>query len=309
MARAPPPVLAIEMLNPANERRPLMQLFIALLVYATVRLIGRELSPMLATVLTTLALMALPASIGALAMGDSLWQAINPMTLWHLARALRWTYVGIVAISLFYGATLLLLRASPLPTLWLAAAAMFAWLSVYALIGGSLFEARAAVGHEPIDTPERRAARLQRELEHERSRFIDHVYGQARGGNLAGAWQSIERELSSQRHAFEYYDWLLQRLEMLGIARLTNRLAQDYVSRALSRDNTRVTRLVQHQLKADPSFRPRSAAETLRVAELARLAGDRASAQSLLGDFAQQFPGDAAIGRAHSLAESLRRDI
>lgn len=68
------------------------------------------------------------------------------------------------------------------------------------------------------------------------------------------------------------------------------RLAQDYLSRALTRDNARVTRLVQRCIASDPSFHPRSGAETLRVAELVRLTGDRSTAQAL------------------ALAERLRRD-
>ena len=85
------------------------------------------------------------------------------------------------------------------------------------------------------------------------------------------------------------------------------RLAQDYGSRALARDNARVTRLVQRCVAADRSFRPRSGAETLRVAELARLAGDRSTAQTLLSDFAEHFPGDIALAQAASMAELLRR--
>ena len=121
---------------------------------------------------------------------------------------------------------------------------------------------------------------------------MDTIYGEARGGNLAGAWQTIERELALQNYAFEYYDWLLERLDRLDNRRLAARLAQDYITRALGRDNARVTRLVQRCLAADPRFRPRSGAETLRVAELSRLAGDRSSAQALLVDFEQHFPGD-----------------
>jgi hypothetical protein len=164
--------------------------------------------------------------------------------------------------------------------------AQFAWLSVFALIGGSLYERREALGHEAIDTPERRAARTQQQLDREPARFfMDTVYGEARGGNLAGAWQTIERELALQNYAFESYDWMYQRLGKLDNPRLAQRLAQDYISRALARDNARVTRLVQHCIAADPAFRPRSGAETLRVAELTRLAGDRSSAQTLLVDF------------------------
>ena len=73
---------------------------------------------------------------------------------------------------------------SVLPSRLLIPAAQFAWLSVFSLIGGSLYEQRTALGHEAIDTPERRAARAQQRLDRERARFMDTIYGEARGGNL-----------------------------------------------------------------------------------------------------------------------------
>lgn len=257
-----PPVLAIEMLNPANEQRPLLQLLIVLVVYGALRLLAHYLSPVLAVALEVLAFIALPASIGALGLGDSFWQAINPVVLWQIVQTLRLAYLGIVAVVLVDGLGLSLLAGrSVLPSWLLIPAAQFAWLSVFSLIGG----------------------------------------------NLAAAWQTIERELAVHDYAFEFYDWLLERLGKLDNPRLASRLAQDYITRALARDNARVTRLVQCCLAADPSFRPRSGAETLRVAELACLAGDRSTAQTLLIGFAEHFPGDIALAQAAAMAERLRR--
>jgi hypothetical protein len=304
-----PPVLAIEMVNPVNEPRPLLQLLIVLVAYAGLQLLATHVSPVLAVALGILVGIALPASIGALGVGDHVLQAVNPLALWHIMCSLRLAYIGIVALVLFYGLSLSLLADRALLPQWLLIpATQFAWLSVYALIGGSLYEQREALGHEPIDTPERRAARARRERELERARFMDTIYGEARGGNLAGAWRSIEHELARQHYAFECYDWMLEPLGRLEDRRLATRLAQDYLSRALARDNALVTRLVQRCIAQDASFRPRSGAETLRVAELLRLAGDRATAQALLLGFEQHFPGDGALAQALALAAWLRRD-
>src|ERR1700722_711192 len=61
-----PPVLAVEMLNPVNEQRPLLQLAIVLLVYGALRLLAHYLGNAIALAIQGLALIALPASIGAL---------------------------------------------------------------------------------------------------------------------------------------------------------------------------------------------------------------------------------------------------
>jgi hypothetical protein len=161
-------------------------------------------------------------------------------------------HAAIVAVLLLYGLSLSLLASRSLLPWWLLIpAAQFAWLSVFSLIGGSLYERREALGHEAVDTPERRAARAQLQLDRERARFMDTIYGEARGGNLAAAWHTIERELALQNYAFEFYDWMFERLSRLDNPRLAARLAQDYLSRALTRDNARVTRLVQRCIATD----------------------------------------------------------
>lgn len=304
-----PPVLAVEMLNPLNEHRPLLQLAIMLLVYGVLKLLAWWLSPALAIALGVLAASALPASIGALGAGDSVLQAVNPLALWHIVRALGLAYAGMVAVVLLEALGLWQLEARSLLPRWLLVpTAQFAWLSVYALIGGALYERREALGHDAIDTPERRAERVRLARERERERFMDTIYGEARGGNLAAAWLSIEGELARQQHAFEFYDWMLERLRGLDDPGLARRLAQHYVTRALTRDNARVTRLVQRCLADDASFRPRSAAETLRVAELARLGGDRRTARAMLVDFPAHFPGDSGIAQAAAMVRQLGGD-
>jgi hypothetical protein len=306
---AEPPVLAVEMLNPVNEPRALLQVALVLAVAAGLRLLADLVNADLAMALACLALLALPASIGALGAGDGVLQALNPLVLWRIMQGLGLSYLAIVlAVMLEIGALMLLAGRAQAPTWVLIPMAQFAWLSLFALIGGALYEQRQALGYEPIDSPERRAQRAQQSLEHERSRFLDRVYGEARGGNLAAAWDSIERELAARDHAFEFYDWLLERLTRLPSAALAARLAQDYIRRALGHDNARVTVLARRCLAVDADFRPRSSAETLRVAELARLAGDRATARALLADFDRHFPGDAAAVQAAAMAEQLRRD-
>jgi hypothetical protein len=284
-----PPVLTLEMVNPASDQRPLVQLAIAAPVYVALRLLGRHVGTGPLLVLEALALAALPASIAVLGIGNGLWQALHPRALWHVVRALGPRYAAIIAVGSVYAYGVTLLRPI-LPGPLLTAAALFGWLSWSALIGGCLYEERALLGYVPSHTPERAADRRRREVELERSRFIDTVYGQARGGNLSGAWRTIEQELSARNHDFETYDWLLGRVDRFPDGRLAHRLAQEYLSRALGRDNGRVVRLVRGRLEADAGFRPRSATETLRVAELARLAGERSLAQRLVADFKRHFP-------------------
>ena len=304
-----PPVLAVEMLNPINEWRPIFQLLLLIILAGLLALVWWQVDVPLAIVLGIATFIALPASTGALAVSSSVWQCIHPVVLWHIVRALGVSYLAIVACVLLYGALIAWLQHSHwLPGWVVNAIFVFAWLSVFAVIGGSLFEHRTALGHEAVDSPELRAARRQFEIDRERGRFLDKVHAQTRGGNLAGAWHTIEDELAVQQHAFDYYDWLLERLQDSEDPRLAARLAQDYIARALGRDNARATLIAHRSLRADAGFRPRSGAQCLRLAELLRLSGDRQSAQTLLRDFAEHYPGDAAAADAQSMAHALKRD-
>lgn len=296
-----PPVLSIEMLNPAAQLRPWLLLIIIGAVYLGLRAldaalgaVGRNGSAVVLTPavhamvfasLQALAFAALPACIAVLGIAQEAWQALNPLALWQVVRALGASYLAIVAVLLLYGAGLALLGAHHALPQWLDNALLvFAGLSVFSLIGGSVFEARDAIGLEAIHAPERAAQRARARLDLVRARMVDGAYAQARSGNLAGAWHSIEQELSAAGNDFQCYDWLLERLLRLEDQRLAERLAQDYIRQALGRDNGRVVDITRQALARNAQFRPRSAAETARVAQLLRLAGHRSYAQQLLAD-------------------------
>jgi hypothetical protein len=301
------PVLSIEMANPVHEWRPAFELGLVLALATLLSTLAVLADARLAIVLALLCFVALPASTAALAVSSSVGQALHPGVLWHIARSLNYSYLAIVAVILAYGVVTWWMLSQLVPWWPLCAWVMFAWLSVFTLIGGSLYEYRIELGHEPIHTPERREARQQAEIDRERSRILDRIHAQARSGNLAGAWDTIQMELTEHKHEFASYDWLLEALSDREDARLARRLAQEYVARALGRDNARATQIAQRALAIDASFRPRSAAQCLRVADLLRLAGDRQSAQNLLQDFATHFPADPAIADAETLLATLAR--
>jgi hypothetical protein len=302
-----PPVLAIEMLNPVHEWRPAFQLVLVLMLAVLLSIVAVLVDARLAGALAVLCFMALPASTAALALSFSIWQSLHPGVLWHIARTLGASYLAILAIILLYGVITWWLVAHFVSWWPLCAWITFAWLSVFTLIGGSLYEHRIELGHEPADSPERRAARQQAELSREHGRLMDRIHAQARSGNIAGAWDTIQTELREQNHAFATYDWLLGALSGREDVRLASRLAHDYLAKALGRDNTRAMQIAQRGLAIDPAFRPPSGAQCLRVVELLRLGGDRRSAQSLLRDFARHYPGDPAIADAESLLATLER--
>lgn len=296
------PVLSIDMITAFDGFKSLLHLFLAILAAAeTIHLLttGATWS---ALILGLLAVLVLPASIAVLGLTDSVLQALNPLMLWRVVRGLRGAYPAVLAVMLCFGVLIYALARLNVPSVLGMAALMLALLSLYALTGGALYEARHQLGNERVDPAEfRQSARLSGESDGQREQVFDAIYAQARSGNLTGAWNALLRELEARRHAPEFCDWLLarlatlERLPVLADARvanaLANRLAREVVSRSLDQDADLAVRVVRGRLGLDPNFRPRSAAETKRVAGLAQGSGDPALARTLLADFARHFPG------------------
>ena len=293
-----PPVLALEMLNPVSEHRPLLQLLIIAAVWLAIRVLSAHIGALPTAALEALALAALPACIAVLAIADHFWQAINPLALWQVMRALGGSYLLIVGVALLLGFGFAALAGSGALASWeLYGLGIYAWLALFALIGGALFEHRASLGLEAIHAPERLAQRLQVQLDAERDRFVDGLFAQARGGNPRGAWETIEARLEAEQQRNDAYEWLHSRLARHEDQRLASRLAQAYIHRLLGHDNGRVVELARERLGLDAGFHPRTHAETLRVGDLMRLAGQRGGAEAMLASF-ERDAGTADISAA-----------
>jgi hypothetical protein len=278
-----PPVLALEMVNPVSEHRPLLLLAIIAAVWLAIRALSPHIGALATAALEALAIAALPACVAVLAIADTFWHAINPLAIWHVVRALGASYLMIVGVALLEGFGLAGVAGTGALASWaLYALGIYAWLALFALIGGALFEHRASLGFEAMHAPERLARRLQVQLDAERDRFVDGVFAQARSGNLRGAWETIEERLEAEQQQRDTYEWLNVHLARHEDQRLASRLAQAYIHRLLGHDNSRVVELTRERLALDAGFHPRTHAETLRVADLLRLAGQRGGAETLL---------------------------
>ncbi|HYM34380.1 MAG TPA: hypothetical protein VET48_03235, partial [Steroidobacteraceae bacterium] len=72
-----------------------------------------------------------------------------------------------------------------------------------------------------------------------------------------------------------------------------------------TRANGEALDVVRGRLRVNADFRPLVSAQLLRVAILAREAGDRTTARELLKDFGRHFPNDAAAAMVAKLVAEL----
>jgi hypothetical protein len=186
-----PPVMDIDMLSPF-EVRPWVQAGLifggAWLCYSIGGKAGIGLGIALLTVL--------PASVAILGFGDYLWQAVNPLTLFRVIRSLGLLYVAmlvalIAAAGIFYWLTTV--------ELWqVVESAIRLWCETafFSLVGMSLFLRRKKLGYEPSKSPERAAARAEKERQQVRARMVDDVFQLVRIGKHVDATAPLARWLN-----------------------------------------------------------------------------------------------------------------
>jgi hypothetical protein len=301
-----PPALDIQMLNPLDEQRPLAQLAIVGVVLAAVVFLKTRLGSAVAVATTVISLALLPASVAVLGLEGNPLKAIYPPALLQLVRGLGWLYPAVLALIAGYGMALFGLDRLEL---WLPvqlAAGMFAVLSVFSTLAGVIYERRDALGLETWHSPERKAERLRQEQLRQSDRVVDDAYGQMRADAHVRAWQTLQNWLASRGHAPEDFQWLCGRVGNWGDSRYVTRLHEEYVDRLLTlQRNGEALDVVTQRLRADPNFRPKSAAATLQVAGIAARGGAPRVARVLLADFAQRFQGDPQIDAAAALMREL----
>jgi len=307
-----PPVLSVEMVNPASEQRPLGQLLIVGAFYGATDALGPMVGAKV-VLLRALGLVLLPACIAVLGSSGSILAAINPRVLIGTIRRLGWDYVVIwvAIIVLALAATYASRHLADAVFLGLPlalACLMYGWLAVFSLIGGALYERRHEMGLDAWRSPERQQARNEIDLTREHARFIDELYGHWRGGAYQEALQAAQNRLTAHHHSLEEYAWLCSALLRWPDRRLASRLAQDYIPRLLeAKRPSEALAAARRHLDADPEYRPATAAELIRLVNFARDGGDRQLARALLIDFERHYPGDQAAPVIAEMSRQLSR--
>ena len=314
-----PPVLSYEMVNPANESRPLGLLLVVAVFYGVTEALDRWLGAEAMSTLRTAGVLLLPAIIMAQVLGGFV-HSLNPLVLWQIVTRVPGSYALILAVlaGCWLLARLLVIWlpaaelpfsvAIALPDTVRIAVLMYAWLASFAIMGGVLFVRRVELGFEPSHSPERDAEKAQRERQREIDHLVDRIFAEWRGGAYGNAWRSIEAHLQTSANPRNDLRDLLQRAAQWPDRRLAHRLAQEILPQLLvARRTGDALDIVRTQLQLDANFRPLDSADAIKLIELARDAGDRRTARMLLAGFSDRYPDDVERRIAEQLARQLER--
>jgi hypothetical protein len=259
------------------------------------------------TVLAIVALFFFPASVAILGLEGNMLKALYPVALVRMVAGLGILYAAVLGI--IAGVILALALVGKLG-LWMPvqiAFGMFALLSIFSTLGGALYERRHELGLDTWHSPERTAEKERQADLKQSEQVVTEAYGQVRVGSHVKAWDLLQSWLASRAHAPEDYRWVRDKVISWPDPRYADRLTQEYVDRLLAtkRDGEALD-AVRDRLRSDKAFRPKSAAATLRIAQLAVSGGGAAGvARVLLGDFGERFAGDPLVETAAALARHL----
>jgi hypothetical protein len=303
-----PPTLDIEMVNPVNEQRPLGQVLILGLIYFAVKQAQQYLGVPAAFALAGVCLFFLPASVAVLGLESNILKAAYPVAWFRLVHGLGLLYGAVLLVIFGYVLGLGVLWKLDLPIPLEIGIGMFALLSVFSFLGGALYERRDELGIETWVSPERtEALKTKEDLRHNEKLVLD-AYGLMRANSHVKSWQVLADWLKSRGDTPEDYRWLCERTLTWDDPRYITRLTEELVARLLIlKRSGEALDVVAKRLDLDQSFRPKSAADTLSVAQLAYQGGGKPKvARALLSDFAARFAGDPRVAVAEALAHRLR---
>ena len=304
-----PPTLDVQMLNPADEQRPLAQVAILGLIYLAVKFIASSWGVVPALVLTAVAAFTFPASVALLGLERNILLAVYPVALARMIRGLGVVYLQILLVIGAYALGIgLLLKWIDFMPLELALV-MFGILSLFSGLGGAVYERRNELGIETRRSPERTAELAERAEWRQYHALVTEAYGHMRAGSHTKAWSVLQEWLASRNHSISDYHWLCDHVVHWHDRRYSNRLNEEYLEKLLAlKEHGRALDVVRRCLKVDPAFRPKTAAATLRLAELATLGGGlKPLARTLLADFDARFPSDPHARAARALADQLKQ--
>lgn len=306
-----PPVLSIEMLNPVSGQRSLVLLIVIVIVFFASSAATYWFSPWIAIAGAALCTVVIPAMIAVQGATGSVAQSLNPLTCLRLIQRLGTDYALIlVSITVLGIAATAILSASgnAVPLIVRIALLMYGWLVIFALIGGVLFERRLDLGLDDSLVVEPDEANAAAQQERMRTQQVDRIYAEWRGGARETAWQTISTHLAQSADPVSELRWLYERIARWPDPRLANRLAQELLPKLLATRHTgEALDIARARLKTDADFRLPASDDLLNLARLARDAGDRPTARTLLQDFHRLYPNDPKQTAADSLKQQIDR--
>jgi hypothetical protein len=293
------PVLSVEMVNPVDEQRPLVQAVICVLGFLASWGVYHTYGPLAGLALGAVLLSAIPATVGLLAISDSWLHALSPAAIVRVMTGLGMTYFVVLAIVLGGAVLIVMLAATLHSTLLILVLSQLLFMAMFCVIGGGIFERRIELQLATRTQEERIAEREDRYHAEQRAAVLDRSYALLRLKRRSEAWANLEpwlRKHCPDAHPFTEYHTLLTATCTWDDPVIGDRVANEYMERLLANGETGMALdALQLRLASNPAFCPAPAAYAKRLTELATLAGRKAMSRQLLANAAAQRTEPATV--------------
>lgn len=298
------PVASVEMLHSLGDARVWLQPTLAAGIVIAISLAH---TPVALAISLAVALL-MPASMTALVASPRALDAVNPVFFVRLIRDFGpWYFVLLAAAAVCVGACYALYEMDGSQFLRFTAAQLVV-LMTHALIGAVIFHRRLELSFEPAISPERTAARQQKELDSVRQQALDDFYGAIRAREPARAAAGLTKWLSSAGGARLAVDveamideasrWPDQR----GLATLVRAVVAQSLT---ARQNALAVRAMELGLTHQPTLALDSADDAAALATLARQGSRRRLGAIVLDNYARTQAG----GLLPPELAALRKDL
>jgi hypothetical protein len=285
------PVMSVEMINPVDEKRPLIQAIIVALGFLASWWVYHSVGPVAGLTLGALLVVALPANVALLAISDSWVHALSPLAIGRVVKGLGLSYAGVLVVILG-GMALVVTLALTLDSMLLTVAlAQLLFIAMFCYIGGAVFESRVALQLDTRSFDERMTERDERRHAEERAAVLDRTYSLLRLKRRSEAWAHLQawmREHCPDSHPFTEYHELLVASCAWEDPIIADRVAGEYLEKLLAHEETGVAlEALEIRLRSSPSYCP-SLPMAAQLAELALLSGRKVTARQLQANAAAQ---------------------
>ena len=290
------PVLSVEMLNPVDEQRPLLQATMVSLGFIASWWVYHQVGPVAGLGLGALLLSALPATVALLAISDSWLHALSPLAIGRVVKGLGFTYLGVLAVTLGGAAVIVTLALTLDSMLVIVALSQLVLMAMFCFIGGAIFESRVDLQLATRTHGERLAERDERHHADDRGAVLDRTYSLLRLKRRSEAWTHLElwmRKHCPDSHPFTEYHALLTATCTWDDPFIGDRVATEYLGRLLANGETGLAlEALEIRLASNPNYYPVGQPFAARLSELVTLSGRKAMSRQLLANGAAQ-QGDA----------------
>jgi hypothetical protein len=314
--RREPLVLSTDMLG-TFATRSIGSLLLVIIFYCATEKLRQWLHPAVIFTLRLLLIALFPVLIGGMIMTGQFIAALNPVAALGTIARIPATYAALVLVlCAAWAVPLWVLHSSTfsLGSLWRADSflptqvfgliggmrgvligllahivGVYLWLATFVCIGGTLYESRWELDIKAAAAPERKIERANAELARERDRTMDQLHAELRGGYFVKARDSVRKLVAQSPQPIDEYRWLYARAAKFTDQRLADHLAQMLLPLLLQRRATgEALQIARQRLAVSTQFRPSTDDQLRRLAELARAAGDPATASKLLAEVEAQ---------------------